>query len=202
MSGGELILVVEDNREVRALVCDILQEYGFRVTEAYSGWKALQLAESAPPDMLLLDWQLPDITGLDVLRALRSGGCQAPAILMTAFGSEELAIVALRLGVRDYLPKPFTEEELLKSIGVALIETRLRRERDTLLERLSRIAPWLDEYTRQVARIKASLAKLAHLTEEMKRGRGGNWLARVDEARNHIRQIAEAIEKLPPALKR
>jgi DNA-binding response OmpR family regulator len=152
--------------------------------------------------MLLLDWQLPDITGLDVLRALRSGGCQAPAILMTAFGSEELAIVALRLGVRDYLPKPFTEEELLKSIGVALIEARLRRERDTLSEQLSRAALWLDECTRQVAHIKASLAKLAYLTEEMKRGRGENWLARVDEARNHIRQIAEAIEKLPPALKR
>lgn len=202
MAANESILVVEDNREMRAFVRDVLQGRGFRVTEAYSGWKALQLAESAPPDVLLLDWQLPDITGLDVLRALRSGGCQAPAILMTAFGSEELAIVALRLGVRDYLPKPFTEEELLKSVGVALIETRLRRERDMLLTQLTQAARWLDEYTQSVTRIKTYLAKLAFLTDELKQGRGENWMTRIEEARSHIRQIAEAVENLPFAPKR
>jgi len=202
MAANEFILIVEDNREMRAFVRDVLQGRGFRVTEAYSGWKALQLAESAPPDVLLLDWQLPDITGLDVLRALRAGGCQAPAILMTAFGSEELAIVALRLGVRDYLHKPFTEEELLKSVGMALIETRLRRERDALLTQQAQATRWLEEYARQVTHIKTFLAKLAYLTEELKRGRGENWLTRIEEARSHIRQIAEAVESLPPAPKR
>lgn len=202
MAASESILIVEDNREMRAFVHDVLQGHGFLVGEAYSGWKALQLAETSPPDVLVLDWQLPDITGLDVLRALRAGGCLAPAILMTAFGSEELAIVALRLGVRDYLRKPFTEEELLKSVVAALSETRLRRERDTLLAQLAQAVHWVEEYGRQVSRVKASLVKLAYLTDELKRGRGENWLTRVEEARGHIRQIAEAIEGLPSTPKR
>ena len=202
MVSNESVLVAEDNRDMRVFVCEVLRGHGFMVMDAYSGWKALQLAESSQPDVLLLDWQLPDITGLDVLRALRTGGCKAPAILMTAFGSEELAITALRLGVRDYLSKPFTEEDLLKSVVAALTETRLRRERDTLLGQMAQATRWLEQYTRQVARIRASLAKLAFLVEELRQGRGENWTTRIEEARNLIRQIAEATEGISPTPKR
>ena len=202
MVSSESVLVAEDNRDMRVFVCEVLRAHGFLVTDAYNGWKALQLAESSQPDVLLLDWQLPDITGLDVLRALRTGGCKAPAILMTAFGSEELAITALRLGVRDYLSKPFTEEDLLKSVVAALTETRLRRERDTLLGQMAQATRWLEQYTRQVARIRASLAKLAFLVEELRQGRGENWATRIEEARNLVRQIAEATEGISPTPKR
>jgi two-component system, NtrC family, sensor kinase len=105
------------------------------------------LAEKSPPDLLLLDWQLPDISGLDVLRALRAGGCQSPAILMTGYGSEELAIVALRLGVRNYLLKPFSDDELFKIVESALTESRLRRENQLLIEQLAQATRWLDEQT-------------------------------------------------------
>jgi DNA-binding response OmpR family regulator len=202
MVSNESVLVAEDNRDMRVFVCEVLRGHGFMVMDAYNGWKALQLAESSQPDVLLLDWQLPDITGLDVLRALRMGGCHAPAILMTAFGSEELAIAALRLGVRDYLPKPFTEEDLLKAVVAALSETRLRRERDTLLGQVTQATRWLEQYTRQVARIRASLAKLAFLVEELKQGRGENWTTRVEEAQNLVRQIAEATEGISPTPRR
>jgi DNA-binding response OmpR family regulator len=202
MGSNETILVVEDNRDMRVFVRDVLQGQGFIVAEAYSGWKALQVAESSPPDALLLDWQLPDITGLDVLRALRMGGCQAPAILMTAFGSDELAIVALKLGVREYLRKPFTEEELLQSVGVALREARLRRERDTLVAQMTQATRWLEDYVRQVGRMRTPLAKLSFLVEELRQGRGENWMTRTDEARTLIRQIAEVIESLSSPPKR
>ena len=196
MAGGESILVVEDNRDMRVFVRDVLQRHGFHVLEAYSGWKALQLAEDSPPDALLLDWQLPDITGLDVLRALRSGGCLAPAILMTAYGSEELAIIALRLGVRDYLHKPFTEEELLKAVESALTESRLRREREMLLVQVAQLTRRLSDFAQQTALAKNYLVKLAFLIDELKQVRGENWVTRVEDARQYIRKIAGAFESL------
>jgi DNA-binding response OmpR family regulator len=202
MVGPESVLVAEDNRDMRVFVRDVLQARGFRVAEAYSGWKALQLAENSPPDALLLDWQLPDISGLDVLRALRAGHCQSPAILMTAYGSEDLAIVALRLGVRDYLRKPFNEEELVEAVESALTESRLRRERDTLLSQLTQAARWLDKYAQHMALIKAPLVKLAFLTDDLKRTRGENWLTRMEEMRGCIRQIAEALEGVASAPRR
>jgi DNA-binding response OmpR family regulator len=170
----------------------MLEEAGFNVVEAFAGWKALELAEKSPPDVLLLDWQLPDITGLDVLRALRAGKCQAPAILMTAFGSEDLAIVALRLGVRDYLQKPFGEQDLLQAIEGALVEVRLRREREILLEKLEQIAQAMEAHSKQLALARDWLVRLARLTDE--------WSPKShDEAQRYIREIAKAIDGLPRA---
>ena len=198
MSGGELVLVAEDNHDVRSFVVMTLTSYGFRVIEAGSGWQALQVAENTPPDILLLDWQLPDITGLDVLRALRAGGCMSPAILMTGYGSEDLAIVALRLGARDYLTKPFSAEELTGAVETALAETRLRRERDALLAQLAEAIPWRDQYARQLTIAKSYLYRLALLTERMKLNREQNWAARIEEAQSYIRKIAEVMRGLPP----
>jgi DNA-binding response OmpR family regulator len=195
MAGGETVLVLEDNQAVRTFVKMVLQEQGFRVVEAYAGWKALQLAESAPPDVLLLDWQLPDISGLDVLRALRAGRCQAPAILMTAFGSEELAIVALRLGVRDYLQKPFGPDDLIKAVEGALAEARLRHERDALLAQLRQTAQGMDEYARHLARARDLLVKLARLTDELERSKPEIPKAYLDETRRYIREIGKILER-------
>jgi DNA-binding response OmpR family regulator len=196
---SETILVVEDSREMRALVRDMLQAQGYHVAEAYSGWRALQVAESSSPDLLLLDWQLPDITGLDVLRALRAGKCQAPAVLMTGYGSEELAFYALQLGVRGYLRKPFSSEELAATINTALVEGRLRRERDALLAQLRQNPPRADVAARAdiLARARAPLLKLAHLIDELERQPSREIKPRLNEARRHIREIAEAIEGLP-----
>ena len=186
---GEIVLVLEDNRDMRAFVRTVLQDYGFRVNEASTGWKALQLAESSPPDVLLLDWQLPDISGLDVLRGLRAGKCQAPAILMTAFGSEELAIIALRLGVRDYLQKPFSPDDLIRAVEGALTEARLRRERDAMLVQLKQTAQGLAEYIQHLSHARDLLVKLARLTD--------GWSSSADEAQRYIRDIAKALEGPP-----
>jgi len=202
MSGGELVLVVEDNSDVRSFVTSALTSYGFQVIEVFSGWRALQVAESTPPDILLLDWQLPDITGLDVLRALRAGGCVSPAILMTAYGSEDLAIIALRLGARDYLLKPFSAEELIGAVETALAETRLRRECESLRAQLAEAIQWQDQYARQLTTAKIYLYRLALLTEGLKLNREENWAARIEEAQRYIRQIAEAMRGLPPPVRK
>ena len=198
MPGGELVLVVEDNRDVRSFVMSALTSHGFQVIEAGSGWRALQVAESTPPDVLLLDWQLPDITGLDVLRALRAGGCLSPAILMTGYGSEDLAIIALRLGARDYLTKPFSIEELIQVVETALAETRPRHERDALLAQLAESTQWQDKAMQQLRIAKSYLYRLALLTEGLRLNREQNWAGRIEEAQRYIRQIAEVLRALTP----
>jgi DNA-binding response OmpR family regulator len=198
MSGGETILVVEDNRDVRAFVVSALETSGFAVVEAATGWQALRLAESKRPDALLLDWQLPDISGLDVLRALRAGGCDSPAILMTGYSSEELAIIALRLGARDYLTKPFSPEELFDAIERALTETRLRRERDVLQAKLDQAIQRQEKHARQLLLAKGYLYRLALLTQDLKRATNESLVSRIERAQEYIRQIAEALKELTP----
>jgi DNA-binding response OmpR family regulator len=198
MSGGETILVLEDNRDIRAFVRSALDAAGFTVIEVQTGWQALREAEGHPPDVLLLDWQLPDISGLDVLRALRTGGCKSPAILMTGYGSEELAMIALRLGVRDYLIKPFNTEELLEAVKAALAETRLSRERDLLRAQLTNVSQWRDKSVRQLTIAKGYLYRLALLTEGLKRNREENWSVRIEEAEKYIRLIADVMRDLSP----
>jgi DNA-binding response OmpR family regulator len=195
MAHGESVLVLEDNREIAAFIRTILSEQGFQLIEAQAGWKALELAEGMHPDVLLLDWQLPDITGLDVLRAVRAGHLQAPAILMTAYGSEELAMIALRLGVRDYLQKPFTGEDLLRAVEGALTEARLRREREALLAKLDQASARLDRYAQQVAHARDPIIKLAMFVDELELGRAEK--VRIEEARHYIREVAQALEGPP-----
>jgi DNA-binding response OmpR family regulator len=198
MSGGETILVLEDNRDIRAFVQSALDAAGFTVIEALTGWQALREAESQPPDVLLLDWQLPDISGLDVLRALRAGGCKSPAILMSGYGSEELAMIALRLGVRDYLIKPFSAEQLLEAVKAALAETRLSRDRDSLRAQLANVSRWRDKSVRQLMIAKGYLYRLALITEGLKRNREENWSVRIEEAEKYIRLIADVMRDLGP----
>jgi len=196
---GESILVLEDNREIRLYIRAVLEEHGFRVVEASAGWKALQLAESSPPDLLLLDWQLPDISGLDVLRALRAGNIQAPAVLMTAYGSEELAMIALRLGARDYLQKPFSSDELIKAVEGALTEARLRSERESLVAQIKQSAEQLDTYPKRLQHAKESLIQLAHLVDEWEHKPAENLKAQLGQARQYIREISELLKESPPA---
>jgi DNA-binding response OmpR family regulator len=193
MAGGESILVLEDNQSIRSFVRMVLAERGYQVIEARAGWQALKLAEASPPDVMLLDWQLPDITGLDVLRALRAGKIQAPAILMTAFGSEDLAMVALRLGVCDYLQKPFESDDLMRAIEGALAQIRLRREHAELVEQLKR----LEHMAQSAAKAKSSLLKLARWMDELERGLPPEVRPRVSEAHRYIREIAEVFEGQP-----
>ncbi|MBN1642120.1 MAG: response regulator [Anaerolineae bacterium] len=134
---GERILVIDDNREI----CEILRElilgpHGYRVATALDGEAGVALALREQPDLILVDVNMPRMTGIEVLETLREAEYQWPVILMTFHGSEDIAVQAFRLGVRDYIRKPFAVEEVLTSVERALVESRLRREREQLLQRL------------------------------------------------------------------
>jgi two-component system NtrC family sensor kinase len=136
---GELILVIDDSNAIVSLLTEeILPHGGFRTAGARSGAQGLDLLSRVQPALVLLDFELPDMTGLDVLQKMRDAGYTVPTILMTAYGSEAIAAQALRLGVRDYLIKPLTADEVLQAINNALTEHRLRQEKSALHDRLSR----------------------------------------------------------------
>jgi class 3 adenylate cyclase/DNA-binding response OmpR family regulator len=130
-------LVIDDSREVRNFVIEyVLRPQGFQIEVAVDGADGLRKALSNPPDVILMDYEMPRMTGLEVLRALREQNCETPVILMTSHGSEQIAVEFFRLGVHDYITKPFLPEDMLQAIDHALAVTRLRREKEALTQRI------------------------------------------------------------------
>jgi class 3 adenylate cyclase/DNA-binding response OmpR family regulator len=134
----ERILVIDDSQQTRDFVVNyVLVPNGFQPIVARDGAEGLRRAlETPPPDLIILDLEMPKMTGIQVLEALRDKHLNIPAILMTFHGSEQIAVQVFRLGVRDYVIKPFEVEAMLSAIERALTEARLRRERDALTTRL------------------------------------------------------------------
>ncbi len=134
---GECILIIDDSKEiVKHLAERILPPQGYQTRHAYDGKTGLKLIQELEPDLIMLDFNLPEMTGLDVLQALANESINIPVILMTGYGSELSAIEAFRLGAKDYLIKPFTTEEILDTIDRALGEQRLQNDIEELAEKL------------------------------------------------------------------
>lgn len=151
----ETILVVDDNREIVAALSDILQTQGYTVLAAFTGRDGLQMAVEKKPDLILLDWNLPELTGLQVLQALREKGNQAPVVLMTIYGSESVAVQAFRLGIRDYISKPLRVAETLNAIERALSEERLRREKERIAQQLEQANRQLQQQLMELTTLQA-----------------------------------------------
>ena len=131
---SERILVVEDDRASRDLFTRLLAYEGYAVLTASDGAEGLERALVEGPDLVLLDLNLPRMDGLEVLRALQERRYNKPVILMTVFGSEEVIVEALRLGIRDYLAKPCSPEELYGAVERALAAGRLVEQRERLAQ--------------------------------------------------------------------
>jgi two-component system KDP operon response regulator KdpE len=116
---GQLILVIEDESQIRRFVCATLQGHGYRVIEATTGKDGVAQVVAQQPALILLDLGLPDIDGLEVTQQVR-GWSEVPIIVLSARGQENDKIAALDAGADDYLTKPFGVGELLARIRVAL----------------------------------------------------------------------------------
>lgn len=120
------ILLVEDERELGRLVVRELEAAGYRVRLAPDGATALNLFAEQPPDLVVLDWMLPDLDGLEVLRRLRQAS-PVPVLMLTARAEETDRVVGLEVGADDYLTKPFSMRELVARVR-ALLRRRERIE--------------------------------------------------------------------------
>ncbi len=111
------ILVVDDEPKITQLVRDYLERAGFGVLVAYDGKKALSLAKTEKPDMVVLDLGLPQLDGLDFTREFRKSS-NAPIIMLTARSDESDKLIGLELGADDYMTKPFSPKELVARVRV------------------------------------------------------------------------------------
>jgi GAF domain-containing protein/ActR/RegA family two-component response regulator len=168
---GEKILIVEDEGDIAAMVSTLLRDKGYRPLVAHDGRTGLALALQEKPDLILLDLRLPQMNGVQVLARLHEQKVKIPVVVVTAVGSEELALHALRVGVKDYVKKPFDLAELLEVIERALSEGRLRRERDRLTGQLVGFNQQLKQRFQQLTalyQVAQALASTLDLDELLK----------------------------------
>jgi DNA-binding NtrC family response regulator len=127
MSKGS-ILVVDDEMEIREGLELLLTSEGYEVASAETGTAGLTALGNRPYDLLLLDMSLPDRSGLDVLKEIRTRDPELSVILITAFGSIDMARAAFKTGAKDYITKPWSNDELLAQVAQAVEDRRLRDE--------------------------------------------------------------------------
>jgi DNA-binding NtrC family response regulator len=121
------ILIVDDEIFNLDLLEQELADRGYVVERARDGAEAVRKCESTRPDLVLLDYMMPGMNGLDVLKEIRGGESDVPVVMMTAHGSIEVAVQAMKLGAYDFILKPFEPEHIALTIQKALDHSRLRR---------------------------------------------------------------------------
>jgi len=151
------ILVVEDDDAMRDLLIEELSDAGFRVLAAADGRAGLERVRDHPVDLVITDLRMPELDGFDLIRDVKATADSPHVVMVTAFGSIETAIKAVKLGAYDYITKPFEIEELVLVADKALGERRLRRQ----LERLQAEIEGQYRFDNIVARSDAMLEVLS-----------------------------------------
>lgn len=141
------ILIVEDENQVARLIELELSYEGYQVDIAKNGKEALTKVDEFKPDLIVLDWMLPEMDGLEVTRRIRSDGNDVPVIVLTGRDALSDKVISLDSGADDYLTKPFATEELL-----ARIRAVIRRKPQALEGILEYKDLWLDQFGRAAKR--------------------------------------------------
>lgn len=131
------ILIIDDEKNIREIFSLLLEEQGYAVQEAKNGTEGLKKTQAFFPDVVLLDMNLPDLSGIEVLAKIKESLPACEVIIITAFGTIKTAVEATKLGAYDYLEKPIDNDELLLLISRALEVNKLRKEVDELRSELS-----------------------------------------------------------------
>jgi sigma-B regulation protein RsbU (phosphoserine phosphatase) len=151
------VLVVDDDPDIRRLLSLRLKARRYDVETAASGDEALTRLDELAPDLMMLDVSMPGASGLEVLARVRADGRDIAVIMTTAFGSERMAIDALRQGADDYLRKPFEAEEFRTVVSRTASQLLLRRQNAELRRRLEEQHRALEAELARAARVQASL---------------------------------------------
>ncbi|GAL07564.1 regulatory protein LuxO [Photobacterium aphoticum] len=122
------VLMVEDTVSVAALYKSYLNPLGVAVTVVGSGAEALAFVKDTIPDLILLDLRLPDMTGIEVLEAVKRDYGDVPVVIMTAHGSIDVAVEAMRHGAKDFLIKPCEADRLRVTVNNALKEEEQKEQ--------------------------------------------------------------------------
>jgi DNA-binding NtrC family response regulator len=194
-------MIVDDEEAARYGMRRALSTFGYNITEAGSAEAARALLKQHDPDLLLLDVNLPGLSGLDFLRELKSANGNAPlVIIVTAHGSERMAVEAVKAGAHDYISKPFELDDLRLVIKNAAETIQLRRENYSLrrrieVERSQRGA--LIGNSDAMQKVRAMIDKVAETDATVlvrgESGTGKELVARELHERNSVRRNASFV---------
>jgi class 3 adenylate cyclase len=162
VSDAKSILVVDDTPHNIKLLVDLLSAKGYRVDSASSGPQALEKIAQSPPDLVLLDIVMPEMTGYEVCRHIRENPrtVALPVVLVTSLDAREEKLRGLEAGADDFLTKPINQPELLARVRTLL---RMKSLYDTVQEQAAQLAQWNSELEQRVAQQVAQLDKLSQL---------------------------------------
>lgn len=123
----EKVLVVDDESSNRRILEQVLGRAGYAVETASNGSEALKKLDSSPPDLIILDYMMPDLNGMDVLKELRQRDDDTPVIMVTAYGTVERAVDAMQAGAYDFITRPLKPDHIALVVRKALERQRLKR---------------------------------------------------------------------------
>jgi two-component system response regulator AtoC len=124
----EKILVVDDEESVRKMITVLLQKEGYQVSSAKNGKEALEFLDESGFDLVLCDVRMPGMDGLELLERAQTAYPGTTIVMMSAFGTVDLAVEAMKAGAYDYISKPFKPDEILLTLKKAQEREGLRRE--------------------------------------------------------------------------
>jgi DNA-binding response OmpR family regulator/DNA-binding CsgD family transcriptional regulator len=164
ITSGKNILVVEDERDIRESICEILGFEGYTVVCAENGSQGLDEIRKSKPDLILCDIMMPDMDGFEMMIRMKKlfPNYEIPLVYITALSDRKDYRSAMSLGADDYITKPFTVEELINSVRIRLeksqsvekrIQQELERIEESINERTSQLAKQLRSQSKEIAKI-------------------------------------------------
>lgn len=186
---GSLVLVVDDDEDVRNILRRTLQEAGFKVTVAVDGAEALRLVPELGIGVVLLDVKMPRLSGIDVLKHLVETEPGICVLMVTALRDAETAVAAMKLGAYDYVTKPFNRDNVVLAVQRAVERRDLWRENERHREELE------DKVARQAYRLQSQFTELV---ETLAREHGLLY----QMASHQKKDASRILSKLPPELRK
>ena len=133
------ILIVEDEAKLRNILKIMIMQQNYNIFEAENGLQALDILKEEDIDLVISDIKMPEMDGMELLKNIKKEKISVPVVFITAFATVESAVEAMRLGVIDYIQKPFEEEKIILTIEKALGFSKILKEKDELQKELEHL---------------------------------------------------------------